>query len=121
MDLQTEYLKRMAALAKVENERARQVWGKTSNTFGKQAENHANGKLGGRPKLVKEPAKPPRPIVRKVPASPPPPMSDRARSVNKLLLRKWNHADISDVLGLSLEDVAVIKLKYKLPRLETEA
>lgn len=117
MDLQTEYLKRMAALAKVENERARQVWGKVSNI----AENQARGKLGGRPAHAKKPEKPPRPIVRKVPAPPPPPMSDKARSVNKLLLRKWNHADISDVLGLSLEDVAVIKLKYKLPRLETEA
>jgi hypothetical protein len=118
MDLQTEYLRRLSVLAKAENERARQIWGKVSGSTGKQAQD--NGKLGGRPKMVKKPAKAPRPIVRKIPAAPPPPMSDKARSVNKLLLRKWNDADIADVLGLPVEDVAVIKLKYKLPRSETE-
>ena len=68
-----------------------------------QAKNGQNagkfGKLGGAPKLA---------------------LSENAKVINKMLIKKMTVAEISDILGKSHQAVTQVKNRYGLPRMTEE-
>ena len=47
-------------------------------------------------------------------------LSDKARTVNRMLVRGFNSYEISDMLGVSRQSVDQIRKRYGLPRQEDE-
>lgn len=67
-----------------------------------QAAAKANGRLGGRPRQNLE--------LR--------PMTDRSRTINKMLQRGMEADDIADILGTTGRKITDTIAKYRLPRAE---
>lgn len=96
--------KAMADLARSENQRCRSRWGGSGTTNRRQYNQTAaklNGAKGGRPKTGNN-AK----------------MTDRAATINRMLLRGMNAADIADILGSTKTSILDAKRRYSLPREE---
>ena len=102
--------------AKDENARARKVWGGSS--WAKVEQSKLNGKKGGRPTWVSKPKTPPRVEYKPAPKPKLIKLSDKARTVNKLLLKGWIVVDIADVLGVSHQAISQMVKRYNLPRKE---
>lgn len=112
VDWQDELKMKMMESAQASNARMRKMWGGSS--WERQAISRENGAQGGRPKAAVEPKPTPKP-------KPKPkltPLSDKARIVNKLLLKDWIIVDIADVLGVSHQAVSQMVQRYNLPRKE---
>ena len=89
----------MKRLAKLENKRARKLWG-TSKNFAAVKQDRINGALGGRPRT-------------EIPIKP---MTVHARRVNKMIQRGLSQRDIADILDTSQQAVSQIVSRYRLPR-----
>jgi DNA-binding NarL/FixJ family response regulator len=98
-DLEEQLGKSMKRLAKIENARARKLWGATKK-FDAVSQDKINGALGGRPRTD-------------IPVKP---MTPHARRVNKMVQRGLSQRDIADILDTSQQAVNQIVLRYRLPR-----
>jgi len=105
VDWQDELRMKMMDSAKDSNARARKIWG--GSTWDRSEQAKENGVKGGRPSW--EPAKP---------KKPPRPLSQRADTINKLLVKDWKVVDIADVLGVSHQAISQIIKRYGLPRVK---
>ena len=91
----------MELLARSENKRARQQWG--GGNSGNRAFHQSNGSKGGRPKTGNKQ-----------------PLTDRAATINRMMLRNIGLKDIADLLGTTHKSINDAKRRYGLPRIEAK-
>lgn len=96
----------MTAFAKVENARARKIWGGSSRFT--QEQSKLNGQKGGRP-THRPKAQPKKKVA---------PLDGKTQVINRMFLRGWETDDIADVLGVDVKVILDAKLRYGLPREE---
>ena len=47
-------------------------------------------------------------------------MTDKAKVVNRLINKKMNDTEISEIIGITIKGLSDMKLRYDLPKIEEQ-